>query len=123
MTRDFAANARPQRRRDHQRVVHCGHPAQHLVGRGLQASKHAMTALTKVISLEEKDNGIRATAIHPGEINTPILDERPVLLSDEHKANILQPEDVAAAILFVASLPPRAHVPELTIKPTNAAYA
>ncbi len=29
----------------------------------------------------------------------------------------LQPEDVAAAVLFVASLPPRAHVPELYIKP------
>lgn len=94
-----------------------------LAGAAYSASKHAMTALTKVISLEEKNNGIRATAIHPGEINTPILDERPVKLSDEHKANILQPEDVAAAILFVASLPPRAHVPELTIKPTNAAFA
>lgn len=94
-----------------------------LAGAAYSASKHAMTALTKVISLEEKENGIRATAIHPGEINTPILDDRPVQLSAEHKANILQPEDVAAAILFVASLPPRANIPELTIKPTNAAFA
>ena len=93
-----------------------------LAGAAYSASKHAMTALTKVISLEEKDNGIRATAIHPGEINTPILDDRPVKVSDEHKANILQAEDVAAAILFVAALPPRANVPELTIKPTNAAF-
>ncbi|HLU46894.1 MAG TPA: oxidoreductase, partial [Planctomycetota bacterium] len=34
-----------------------------------------------------------------------------------------QPEDVAAAVLFVCSLPERAHVPELVIKPTIQAYA
>jgi hypothetical protein len=31
---------------------------------------------------------------------------------------MVQPEDVAAACLFVVTLPPRAHVPELTILPT-----
>jgi NADP-dependent 3-hydroxy acid dehydrogenase YdfG len=35
---------------------------------------------------------------------------------------MLRPEDVAAAILFVALLPPRAAVPELVITPTNALY-
>ena len=34
------------------------------------------------------------------------------------RAQMLQPEDVAAACLFAVSLPPRAHVPELTILPT-----
>lgn len=94
-----------------------------LAGAAYSASKHAMTALTKVIGLEDKDNGIRATCIHPGEVETPILDERPVAVSAEHRAQILQPEDVAAAALFVALLHPRANVPELIIKPTNAAFA
>jgi NADP-dependent 3-hydroxy acid dehydrogenase YdfG len=31
---------------------------------------------------------------------------------------MLMPEDVAAAVVFVVSLPARAHVPELTILPT-----
>jgi NADP-dependent 3-hydroxy acid dehydrogenase YdfG len=75
------------------------------------------------VALEEKDHGIRATVINPGEVNTPILDERPVPVSAEHKARILQPEDVAAAALFVALLPPRAHVPELIIKPTIQEFA
>ncbi|HRW09726.1 MAG TPA: SDR family oxidoreductase [Caldilineaceae bacterium] len=94
-----------------------------LAGAGYSASKHAVNALMTVIALEEKDNGIRATSINPGEVNTPILDERPVPVSDEHKASILQPEDVAAAALFVAMLPPRAHVPELIIKPTHQQFA
>lgn len=93
-----------------------------LAGAAYNASKHAMTALTKSISLEEKDNGIRATAIHPGEINTPILDARANPPSPEQRAQMLQPEDVADAVLFVAKLPPRANVQELTIKPTNAAF-
>lgn len=94
-----------------------------LAGAGYSASKFAANALMGVVALEEKNNGIRATSINPGEVNTPILDERPVPVSDEHKAQILQPEDVAAAALFVAQLPPRAHVPELIIKPTTQEFA
>lgn len=94
-----------------------------LAGAGYSASKFAANALMGVVALEEKNNGIRATSINPGEVNTPILDERPVPVSDEHKAQILQPEDVAAAALFVAQLPPRAHVPELIIKPTTQEFS
>jgi NADP-dependent 3-hydroxy acid dehydrogenase YdfG len=94
-----------------------------LGGAAYSASKHAMTALTSVLAQEEKDNGIRATNLCPGEVNTPILDARPVKVSDEHKAQILQPEDIAAAVLFIATLPPRAHVPELLIKPTTQMFA
>ena len=94
-----------------------------LGGAAYSASKHALSALTSVLAQEEKDNGIRATNLCPGEVNTPILDARPVKVSDEHKAQILQPEDVAAAVLFVATLPPRAHVPELLIKPTTQHFA
>jgi len=93
-----------------------------LGGAAYSASKHAVNALMKVISVEEKDNGIRATIVAPGEVNTPILDDRPVPVSEEHKAQILQPEDVAAAVLFVATLPARAHVPELLIKPVTQVF-
>ena len=39
------------------------------------------------------------------------------------RAQMLQPEDVAAACLFAVSLPPRAYVPELTILPDGPAGA
>jgi NADP-dependent 3-hydroxy acid dehydrogenase YdfG len=94
-----------------------------LGGAAYSASKHALNALTSVLAQEEKENGIRATNLCPGEVNTPILEARPVKVSDEHKAQILQPEDVAAAVVFIATLPPRAHVPELLIKPTTQQFA
>jgi NADP-dependent 3-hydroxy acid dehydrogenase YdfG len=44
-------------------------------------------------------------------------------VSAEHRAKILQPEDVADAALMVACLPARAHVHELVIKPTWQEYS
>ncbi|HIG16902.1 MAG TPA: SDR family NAD(P)-dependent oxidoreductase [Candidatus Handelsmanbacteria bacterium] len=81
------------------------------------AAKHAMSVLTKMVDLEEAKNGISSCVISPGEINTPIRDQRPVKVSDEHKARMLQPEDIAAAVLFVATLPQRVVIPEMVIKP------
>jgi NADP-dependent 3-hydroxy acid dehydrogenase YdfG len=100
-----------------------GKRANTLSGVAYIASKFAMTALGTTLGLEEAKNGIRITNFYPGEVDTPILNERPQLLSAEHRATILQPEDVAAAVLMVARLPAHAHVPELVIKPTSQFYA
>ncbi|GAB4120761.1 MAG: SDR family NAD(P)-dependent oxidoreductase [Roseiflexaceae bacterium] len=89
-----------------------------LAGAAYNASKHALAALSTSVALEEAENGIRASLIAPGEVNTPLLDRRPVVPSPEARARILQPEDVAAAALFVASLHPRASVPQLILNPT-----
>ena len=87
------------------------------------ASKFAATALATAVALEEGKHGIRVTNILPGEVDTPILEGRPVLPTPEHRARMLRPEDVAEAVLMVACLPPRAHVAELLIKPTLQDYA
>ena len=87
-------------------------------GAAYSAAKHGLVALNHTINEEEAAYGIRACVICPGEVETPILDLRPTPISPEHRARILQPQDVSAAILFVAGLPPRACVPELIIKPT-----
>ncbi len=94
-----------------------------LGGVAYNASKFAMTALGMTVAQEEKDNGIRVCNVYPGEVETPILDNRPVPVTAEHRARILQPEDVADAVMMILRLPPRAHVPELVIKPTTQAYA
>ena len=83
------------------------------------ASKFAMTALGTAISNEVRDEGVRITNVYPGEVNTPILDNRPVKVTQEHKDSILQPEDIAALVTTICHLPPRAHVPEIVIKPTT----
>ena len=81
------------------------------------ASKHGVNALMKVLADEEGDNGIRSSIINPGEVNTPLLDDRPVQVSEEHKARILQPGDIAAAALIIATQPANVHIGEITIKP------
>lgn len=93
-----------------------------LGGVAYNASKFAMSALGMTIGAEEAGNNIRVTNVYPGEVDTPILEHRPTPVTAEHRARILRPEDVAAAVLMVATLPPRAHVPELIIKPTSQVY-
>jgi NADP-dependent 3-hydroxy acid dehydrogenase YdfG len=64
-------------------------------------------------------HGIRSVCINPGEVDTPLLARRPRQPTAEERARILQPEDVAQAVLFCATLPPRACVTELTLVPTD----
>lgn len=100
-----------------------GKRASVLGGVAYSASKFAATALGMTAALEEGNNGIRITNVYPGEVETPILDQRPVPVSAEHRARILQPEDLGAAVLMICCLPPRAHVAEMIIKPTSQAFA
>ncbi len=93
-----------------------------LAGAAYSASKHGAVALTHSLNEEEVENGIRACAICPGEVATPLLEQRPEPVSAERRAAMLQPEELAQAALFVASLPPRACVPVLVIKPTTQIY-
>jgi len=93
-----------------------------LGGVAYNASKFGMTGLGSCVAEEERENGIRITNVFPGEVNTPILDQRPVPPSAEHRAEILQPQDIAEAVMMLARLHPRAHIPELVIKPTSQSY-
>ena len=87
-------------------------------GSGYQAAKAGLLAYARGAGFEEHTHGVRFTTVLPGVVDTPILDSRPEPPSAELRAHMLKPEDVAAACLFAVTLPPRAHVPELTILPT-----
>lgn len=99
-----------------------GKRANPLGGAAYVAAKFGMGGLGLVLSNEEKDSGVRVSNIYPGEIDTPILSARPKPVTEEQRALILKPEDVADAVLFVAGLPARVSVPELVIKPTVQMY-
>jgi NAD(P)-dependent dehydrogenase (short-subunit alcohol dehydrogenase family) len=89
-----------------------------LGGAGYTASKFGLSGLSKTIGMEEGKNGIRSCSICPGEVNTPILENRLVVPDAARRAVMLQPEDLAAAALLVATLHPRATIPEMIISPT-----
>ncbi len=99
-----------------------GRRAAALGGVAYNASKFAASALGISVANEEIANNIRVTTIYPGEVDTPILEHRPVPVSAERRAKMLLPEDLGAMVAAVAKLPPRAHVPELIIKPTSAEF-
>jgi NADP-dependent 3-hydroxy acid dehydrogenase YdfG len=99
-----------------------GKRAAALGGVAYNASKFAVAALSTSVANEEIANNIRITNIFPGEVDTPILVNRPQPVTAERRAKMLLPEDVADVAVAIAKLPPRAHVPELVIKPTAQEY-
>ncbi len=95
----------------------------YVTGPAYTAAKHAMVAMNHSLNMEECANGIRACVICPAEVATPILDSRPVPVSAEDRAKMLQPEDLGQTILFVARMPSHVCLNEILISPTwNRAY-
>lgn len=86
------------------------------------ASKFAMTALGTALAQEENQHGIRVCNVYPGEVNTDIMDRRPNPPSAEYRTNLAQPEDIAQAVMLLVTLPPRAHIPEIVVKPTSQGW-
>ncbi|MGJ4880340.1 SDR family oxidoreductase [Bradyrhizobium sp. HKCCYLRH1065] len=87
-------------------------------GPAYTSTKHAVLALTHSFNMEECVNGLRACCLMPGEVATPILQQRPVVPSAEEQARMLQPADLGRTIAFVANMPPRVCVNEILISPT-----
>lgn len=95
-----------------------GKGASAVSGPGYIAAKSGFVALSASLNAENGIHGIRSTCICPGEVATPILDKRPQPPSAEDRARMLQPEDVAAAVLFAAGMPAHVCLNEIIITPT-----
>jgi NADP-dependent 3-hydroxy acid dehydrogenase YdfG len=94
-----------------------------LAGPTYIAAKHAVVAMSHSLNMEEFVNGIRSTVICPAEVATPILDRRPVPVSAEDRARMLQPRDLAALVAHVATAPAHVCINEVLISPTwNRSY-
>jgi len=86
-------------------------------GAAYVASKFGLTGLTQSINAEERQNGIRACAIFPGDIDTGLLEKRPAPPPPEARAKMLKPEDVAECVMLAIDLPQRAVVEQLVVRP------
>lgn len=80
-------------------------------------SKFGLAGLNQSINAEERGNGIRACAIFPGDIDTPLLEKRPAPPNAEARSKMLHAGDVAACVRLCLDLPDRAIVEELVIRP------
>jgi NAD(P)-dependent dehydrogenase (short-subunit alcohol dehydrogenase family) len=81
------------------------------------ASKFGLTGLTQSLLAEERDHGIRACAIFPGDIDTPLLQKRPTVPTADARAKMLKPEDIAACVVLAITLPEHAVVEQLVVRP------
>jgi 3-oxoacyl-[acyl-carrier protein] reductase len=86
-------------------------------GTAYTASKHAVLGFSRSLMLETRKEDIRVIAICPGSVATGMMRGQTMLKSNPER--ILQPDDVAATILHAITLPERAMVSELDVRPTN----
>ena len=88
-------------------------------------SKFALNAMTDGLRQEVGPHGIRVCMIAPGPTRTEVAENitdknhREAIRAYINQEGALQPEDIAAAIVFMAGLPPRANISELWIRATT----
>lgn len=85
-------------------------------GTAYAASKHAVLGFSKSLMLEVRKDGVRVLAICPGSVNTAMIRS---IRSPSREGEMLEPEDVAQAILDAVRMPARATVSEIDIRPAN----
>ena len=86
-----------------------------LPGSLYSATKWAATAIGESLRQELRqmhDNtSIRVTLVEPGMVDTPFFDNRP--------SNALEPDDIAAAVMYAIEQPDRVDVNEILIRPSS----
>jgi NADP-dependent 3-hydroxy acid dehydrogenase YdfG len=98
-------------------VSDAGRQASPKAGPAYVMSKFGLVGLTQSINAEERGNGLRACAILPGDIDTPLLNKRLQPPDAAARAKMLQAVDVAECAVFCINLPPHVVVEELLVRP------
>ena len=98
-------------------VSDAGKQASPKAGPGYVVSKFGLAGLTQAINAEERGRGVRACAIFPGDIDTPLLDKRPVVPDATARSRMMRPEDIAECVLHCVNLPSRVVVEEMLVRP------
>jgi len=79
------------------------------------AAKAAVIQFTKTLNRSEEQHGIRATALSPGFVDTPMAQWAPV--SSEE---MIRPEDCAEIVRTLLNLSPHARIPHVVIERVSA---
>ena len=80
-----------------------GHGFDSYAGVPYTASKWAVHGMLFTARAQLSAYGIVLSEYAPGEANTPIVDKRPVLPTEDHRKTMIQTEDCAEALFFMAS--------------------
>jgi NADP-dependent 3-hydroxy acid dehydrogenase YdfG len=86
-------------------------------------AKHGIVAMSHGLNMQECVNGIRSTVFLPGEVATPILDQRPNPVGPEARAKMVQAADCGDLIRYIACMPRHLVMNEVHLSPTwNRGY-
>lgn len=85
------------------------------------ASKHAVQAFVHTLRRQVAKHGIRVGAVAPGPVVTALLSDWPKAKLDDAMAagSLMQPKEVAAAVLFMLTRPRNVTVRDLVILPQS----
>lgn len=81
------------------------------------ASKFGVRALTEALIEEYRSSGLRITSVSPGPVDTNIWSHKLEPPSDEQRALMLRPSDIAEIIVWLLERPRRLHIPDVTVTP------
>ena len=84
-------------------------------------TKHAVTGLTKSLSLDGRAHDIACGQIDIGNARTDLL-EAAIAANPDDPPPVMDVADVARAVLHMADLPPEANVQFMTLMATNMPY-
>jgi NADP-dependent 3-hydroxy acid dehydrogenase YdfG len=84
------------------------------------ATKAGLKAMTEALCEEQRSNNIRVLGIYPGAVDTDIWDSVD-LESAPNREGMLQPDQIAEAVVFALKQPSSVFVSDITIQPTKPA--
>ncbi len=80
--------------------------------------KAGVIHFTKFLNFELHNTGVRASVLIPGEVDTPIMDNRPIPPTSDDRTTMIGVDECVEALTMIASLPKRSTITELIIRPT-----
>lgn len=86
------------------------------------AVKHGLKAMADGIRQEVNADGVRVLSVYPGRTATPAIRKLYDAPPESYEPSLLQPEDVANAILNALQLPRTAEVTDIQIRPLIRSY-
>ena len=80
--------------------------------------KAAVIHFTRFLNFELTNTGVRASVLIPAEVDTPIMDNRPIPPTSDDRATMIGLDECVEALTTIVGLPKRSNISELIIRPT-----